>query len=147
MTGLPPTIHGTCVQWRGSGILIVGVSGSGKSQLALTLMAEEHKPAHLVADDRVVITCRDQSISASAPPALSGKIERYGMGIETHIPMAATDLDLVVELVLRDQIERLPEPEALIWSCGNLTLPKLILPAQPINPVSAIYTTLRGAGR
>ena len=43
------TIHATAVSIEDKGILIVGKSGSGKSSLALSLIA---KGAHLICDDR-----------------------------------------------------------------------------------------------
>lgn len=45
-------LHGTCVAYSQSGLLIIGTSGSGKSALALALMGMD---AVLLADDRVII--------------------------------------------------------------------------------------------
>ncbi len=42
-------MHATCVDINGSGVLIVGRSGSGKSSLAINLLALGSK---LVADDQ-----------------------------------------------------------------------------------------------
>lgn len=147
MTIIQPTIHGTCVLWRGCGILIIGPSGGGKSQLALTLMAEDENAAELVADDRVVVKVVNQSAIASAPAALSGKIERFGMGIEIHKPCASATIGLVVDLMPRDTIERLPDAASLFWNYELATVPKLILPTQPVSPVASIRTTLHRARR
>lgn len=146
MTKLPATIHGTCVYWQGVGVLIIGPSGSGKSQLALALMEEAKSPAELVADDRVLVTINKGAAVASAPVALYGKIERFGMGIETHTPRPFADIALVVELIPRDEIERMPVAADLIWNYQGVTVAKLILPAQPLNPVASIRATLRRAG-
>ena len=43
-------IHATCISYRDNGILLIGPSGSGKSDLALRMMM--NKGAQLVADDR-----------------------------------------------------------------------------------------------
>ena len=48
----PSTQHATCVDIKGSGVLIVGDSGSGKSGLAIGLIA---LGASLVADDQCEI--------------------------------------------------------------------------------------------
>jgi len=55
------TIHASCVAVDGKGLLITGASGSGKSALALQLMAFG---AHLIADDRVkrMITILGQNL-------------------------------------------------------------------------------------
>lgn len=141
----PPTIHGTCVFWLGCGILITGPSGGGKSQLALSLMGESLDAAELVADDRVVVTVNDKTAIGSAPATLSGKIERFGMGIESYAVRASVAIELVVELVPRDKIERMPDAKNLFWQFGIVRVPKLVLPTQPINPIASIRTILSRA--
>lgn len=138
-----PAIHGTCVVHEKAGILIIGRSGSGKSQLALALMNDAARPSILVADDGVLVRPEGTDLWASVPHRLRGKIERYGMGIEIHDFVEACRLALVVELIPHDRIERMPEPDALIWKHQHISLPKLILPEQPGNGVSAIYATLK----
>lgn len=135
-------IHGTCVVWHKAGILIIGRSGSGKSQLALALMSDATRPCSLVADDGVLLSADGADLWANVPPTLRGKIERFGMGIETHDFEETCRLALVVELTPRNRIERMPEPGALIWRHQDISLPKLILPEQPANGASAIYATL-----
>ncbi|MEH6724733.1 MAG: HPr kinase/phosphatase C-terminal domain-containing protein [Hyphomicrobiales bacterium] len=138
-----PAIHGTCVVYQKSGILITGRSGSGKSQLALALMSDAARPSTLVADDGVLLRAEGTDLWASVPRRLRGKIERYGMGIEIHGFVETCRLVLVVELTPPDQIERMPEPDTLIWTHQKISLPKLILPEQPSNGASSIYATLK----
>lgn len=140
---IKPALHGTCVVWQDAGILILGRSGSGKSQLALSLIGHVTHPGILVADDGVVLRIKGSQIWASVPPQIRGKIERYGMGIETHGFIESCQLKLVVALTTHDQMERMPEPDALIWTWQNISLPKLILPEQPNNGAAAIYATLK----
>lgn len=71
-------IHASCVALDGRGLLIRGASGSGKSALALHLMAYG---AQLVADDRVLLTLHDGSVVARPPKATAGLIEARGLGI------------------------------------------------------------------
>jgi len=98
------TLHGTCVAYGESGLLIIGVSGSGKSALALALMGMD---ATLVADDRVTITNRDGVLIAHCPPAIKGMIEARGIGLLAAKTQPTTLITRVVDL---DQIEqdRLP---------------------------------------
>ena len=103
------TLHGTCVTYGQSGLLIIGTSGSGKSALALSLMGMD---AILVADDRVIVTNRDGVLTARCPPAIHGMIEARGIGLLAAKTQAATVVTCVVDL---DQIEpdRLPPHRTL----------------------------------
>jgi HPr kinase/phosphorylase len=99
-------IHATCVAFDEGGVLLRGPSGAGKSDLALRLI---DRGARLVADDRVDLDLHGGRVRARAPAALAGLMEIRGLGI-VRMPFAAeTDIALVVDLVARDQVERLPE--------------------------------------
>lgn len=89
-------VHATSVALGGRGLLIRGASGSGKSSLALALMA---LGADLVADDRTVLTRNGKAVQMSAPEAIRGMIEARGIGLLharcTFAPLVAVlDLDL-----------------------------------------------------
>ena len=103
------TLHGTCVAYDQSGLLIIGTSGSGKSGLALALMGMD---AVLVADDRVIVTNHDGVLSAQCPPAIKGMIEARGIGLLAAKSQPSTLITCVVNL---DQIEpdRLPPNRSL----------------------------------
>lgn len=99
-------IHGTCVDWLGAGILIVGPSGSGKSDLALRLI---DAGAMLVADDQCVLSADEDLVFASPAPKLEGLLEVRGVGIiKMGDPIDRSGIELVVELVEHAQVERLP---------------------------------------
>ncbi|QUS36531.1 HPr kinase/phosphorylase [Falsirhodobacter algicola] len=97
------TVHASAVAVDGRGVLILGPSGSGKSALALRLMAAG---AVLIADDRVVLRCDDGTLLADAPAALAGRIEARGIGI-LNAAHAPAPLHLAVDLG-RDEPQRLP---------------------------------------
>ncbi|MBT5494467.1 MAG: hypothetical protein HOK54_01870 [Alphaproteobacteria bacterium] len=100
-------VHATCVVIGGVGVLLRGPSGSGKSDLALRLI---EGGARLVADDQVKLTEAAGSLAASAPETLRGKIEVRGCGI-LDIPYAENvSIRLVIDLVLRRDVPRMPEP-------------------------------------
>lgn len=99
-------IHATCIKLNKRGILILGQSGKGKSDLALRLIMRFG--AKLVADDRVDIFLDKGWITASAPDMLKGLLEVRGVGILKFPPTKKTKIDLVVNLDAA-KVERLPE--------------------------------------
>ncbi len=115
-------IHATCVAIDGAGILLRGPSGAGKSDLALRLV---DAGAALVADDRVDLRRRGACLVASAPAPLRGLVEARGVGILRLPFLDAAELHLVVDLVARDEVERLPGPEA--EAMLGVALPRLRL--------------------
>lgn len=72
--------HGTTVAVAGRGLMIVGPSGSGKSSLALVLLAHG---AQLVADDRtrLWVARHGARVWADAPATLPSMIEARGLGL------------------------------------------------------------------
>jgi serine kinase of HPr protein (carbohydrate metabolism regulator) len=105
-------VHGTTVEISGQGVLIRGVPGSGKSDLALRLI---DGGARLVADDQTALSEEDGRVVARPPETIAGLIEARGLGIlrVSHCPSAP--LALVVDLAKDDaQIERLPEPSTAV---------------------------------
>ena len=78
-------LHASCVALNGRGLLIIGPSGSGKSALALQLMASGAK---LVSDDRTDVTRSNDRLIACSPAVLSGMIEARGVGILHAEPVA-----------------------------------------------------------
>jgi len=72
------TVHGCMVDMRGIGILIIGRSGSGKSETAIGLI---ERGASLVADDMVSIKYVGGELVATAPALSRGYMEIRGIGI------------------------------------------------------------------
>ncbi|MEY4983000.1 MAG: hypothetical protein RIR62_1266 [Pseudomonadota bacterium] len=98
------TVHAGCVALEGRGLLILGPSGSGKSALALSLMA---LGAGLVADDRTILSLRGDALHATCPPALRGLIEARGIGILNVPPLDGARVVLAVDMGVAET-ERLP---------------------------------------
>jgi len=97
-------IHATAVSYQGRGLLITGAAGSGKSGLALELMA---LGARLVADDQVEIWRAGAALMAEAPAAIRGRIEARYVGILNAEPAGPTEIALAVDLDVAET-ERLP---------------------------------------
>ncbi len=105
------TIHATCVDIGGLGVLLRGPSGSGKSDLALRLI---DGGAQLVADDYTVLQIRGDRLIATAPQSIKGMLEVRGIGILPMPVKPRTVIGLVVDLAPEAEIERLPDPDAAV---------------------------------
>lgn len=97
-------VHATTVAIGDHGVVILGPSGSGKSALALQLIA---LGARLVADDRTILTSTPQGLVASCPPAGRGLIEARGVGILCAPPLEQVNVALAVDLA-QQETDRLP---------------------------------------
>ena len=71
-------LHASCVVIGACGVLLLGKSGSGKSDLALRLIKGG---ATLVSDDQVKLSRNGRSIVAAAPDNIKGLLEIRGLGI------------------------------------------------------------------
>ncbi|HUU66878.1 MAG TPA: aldolase [Methyloceanibacter sp.] len=105
-------VHGTCVALGKSAALLRGVSGAGKSDLALRFLALPGdgvlRPI-LVADDQVWVEADGNGhVIASVPEAIAGRIEVRGLGITEMLFLAEAPLVLVCDLVAPDQVPRMP---------------------------------------
>jgi serine kinase of HPr protein (carbohydrate metabolism regulator) len=108
-------IHATAVDVNGAGVLILGDSGAGKSDLALRMIQDG---ALLVCDDQVDVTPVSGWLRAAPAPRISGFVEARGVGILRAPTKASTRLRLAVELVTGD-LERMP-PESF-WGLPGET--------------------------
>jgi HPr kinase/phosphorylase len=101
-------VHASAVSFGPErGVLIEGPSGSGKSGLALGLIAAG---AQLVADDRTVLFATDGKLFARPPRPIAGLVEARGLGILRLTACRLARIRLVIQLVAADTAARLPEP-------------------------------------
>lgn len=70
--------HGTLLDVNGSGVLIMGKSGIGKSETALELVHRGHR---LVADDAVILKKVNRELIGTAPEKIRFFMEIRGIGI------------------------------------------------------------------
>lgn len=71
-------VYGGLMEVFGLGVLITGPAGIGKSELALELLARDHR---LVADDAVEVQHGADGLTGRAPPLLFGFLEVRGLGV------------------------------------------------------------------
>ena len=111
----PEFLHGTAIALAGRAALIRGAPGAGKSDLALRCLMQPAnaiipEQAILVADDQVIVETIDDRLLLRCPPTIRGQLEVRGVGIVEMPWNEPAELQLVVDLVPPEQVERLPEP-------------------------------------
>lgn len=113
--GTTERLHATCIAIDGKAALLLGPSGSGKSDLGLRLIhsrllvAGRPVTAHLVADDQVVLEAQPGRLIARPPASLAGLCEVRGLGILRLPHRAEADVTLAIKLTSPQDIERLPD--------------------------------------
>jgi len=110
------SIHATCIRLdgaakafaapRSAGVLLLGRSGTGKSDLALRLIATGAK---LVSDDRTELFTQAGRLFARAPANIKGLMEVRGLGI-VALP-AAAKARVALAVTLERPKTRLPQRE------------------------------------
>jgi HPr kinase/phosphorylase len=137
-------IHGTLVQVLGTGALLLGPSGIGKSECALDLIQRGHP---LVADDQVRLSGRGDGLVGRAPDVIRHFIEIRGIGLlyvpDLYGPEAVRDegpVDLVCRLeewregAVFDRIGADRPRETF----AGVSLPVVTLPARPAGSVATL---------
>lgn len=94
-------LHASAVALEGRGVAIIGMSGAGKSALAIELIRRWHaagRSACLIADDRILARNAHGRLVVSAPRTIAGLIEIRGFGpsVRAHEPAAVIDLLVVL---------------------------------------------------
>ena len=97
-------LHATTVAIDGQAVLIEGLSGSGKSDLALRLI---DRGAVLVSDDQTIVVRSGTVLLAKPPETIAGKLEVRGVGIIDLPHVENIPVALLVRL--DETIERMPE--------------------------------------
>ena len=110
-------VHASCVALEGRGVLLRGVPGAGKSDLALRLI---EGGAQLVADDQVALTSSGETLLAAPPARIAGLLEVRGIGIVSLDFVRQCPVHLVVDLAPPESIERMPEAASVTLSGHRL---------------------------
>jgi HPr kinase/phosphorylase len=137
-------VHGVLVRVFGTGVLIIGESGIGKSECALDLVTRGHK---LVADDVIEILDSGEKLSGRAPALTYELLEIRGLGI-INVRRAFGDdavcevssMELCVELQKDADVERIGNIVGKHVIAGR-SLPKFVLPVQPGRNLATLVET------
>lgn len=97
-------LHASTVAKNGRAVVILGPSGSGKSDLALRLL---DRGFTLVSDDQTIVQRSGARLIASPPANIAGKLEIRGIGIVDMAHESTAEVALLVELT--SDIQRLPD--------------------------------------
>lgn len=121
------TIHASAALVDGTGVLVRGPAGAGKSSLILALILADRGANRLVADDRVALSVAAGRLYASPPASLAGLIELRGHGIVRlpYVPMQP--IGLIVDFVAQEALARIPEPGERWARLNGIELPRLAL--------------------
>ncbi len=140
-------VHATAVALKAPdgasvAVLLRGQSGTGKSDLAFRLIEAK---GQLICDDQVTLERRQDKIMAEAVDAIAGLMEIRGVGLVKFDTAPQTILRLVIDLVPRQHVPRLPEWESV--EILGVPLPRLQLhgfdAATPLKIVKAIELVYR----
>ena len=100
-------LHASSIDIDGKGVVILGKSGSGKSNLAIKLIS---MGAKLISDDQTYFKLKDNKIIISKPKTTPNFIEARGIGlIKTPMVMSAKLFCFVN--ITNIELERLPYEE------------------------------------
>ena len=99
--------------------------------------------AALVADDQTCLLRDGARLVASAPPRLRGLLEIRGLGPVPYPAAAPTPVALLIDLVPRNDVPRLPEPGYEIIL--DIALPRLSLHAFDESTVAKVNIALARA--
>ena len=143
------TIHATALVVGETGVLLRGPSGAGKSAIALALLAlagEGRLFARLVADDRVCLRLAHGRLVAAPHPAIAGRIERRGQGIEALAHLDAAVIGLVVDILPRAEAPRLPAPDDRRVALLGVEAARIAVTGDPLTAAATVLARLREGG-
>jgi serine kinase of HPr protein (carbohydrate metabolism regulator) len=127
----------TAVAIEDKAVLFEGPSGAGKSDLALRLIGQGAK---LISDDYVDLKPVSGKLMASPPKNIAGKLEVRGVGIRVFPFLENIQVELVISLASREEVQRMPE-KSLIKIHG-VPLPKFVLHAFDASTPDKIFLLL-----
>jgi serine kinase of HPr protein (carbohydrate metabolism regulator) len=124
-------ISASAIKFEKCGILLIGNSGSGKSDMCLRAI---NVGGNLISDDQTIIRKENNQLWADCLPQLQGLLEIRGIGILKIPSIPRVKLDFVIQL--QDSIERLPLPQS--WDMLDTSLPKYSIYAKQSSAIAVL---------
>jgi serine kinase of HPr protein (carbohydrate metabolism regulator) len=135
----PLWLRATAVGLHGRGILIMGAPGSGKSGLALALMAHG---GQLLSDDGLWLALQDAAPVLLRPETAPALIEARGIGLLHAGPVLdSVPLSIAVDLD-RAEPDRLPPARAI--SVGRVDVPLILGASAPFLAAALVQMARQG---
>ena len=142
------TRHGVLVEVYGEGILILGDSGIGKSELAIELVKRGHR---LIADDAVELRrVSYRKILGTAPANIRHFIELRGIGIINVARVfgigsvrSSVEVEMVVQLEPWDRTKNYDRTglETEYYDILGVKVPSMLIPVMPGRNLAVILET------
>lgn len=129
-------VHASTVAVDGRAVLLTGLSGAGKSDLALRLI---DRGFTLVSDDQTIVKRKGDQLIASCPATIAGKLEIRGIGIVDMDYQSDVPVALLVELA--SEVQRLPDDSRFRPILG-VPIPLISLDAMAASAASKIAVAL-----
>lgn len=140
-------LEANCVCVMGAGVLLFGPSSSGKSDLTLRLLSARsallEEPCALVADDQTYVWSEGGELYASPPSQIAGLMEVRGVGVLRFNHLEKVKISLALELVDREEIERIPELNSRNIVLENVHIPHVKLCAYETSAPEKIFSIIR----
>lgn len=144
------TVHGVLMDLYGVGVLLIGESGIGKSETALSLIERGHR---LVADDAVTISRIGERLNGTCPDVIRYFMEVRGIGIidiKAMYGASAVQLEKTIDMVVKleawddkTRYTRLGDPDESYTILGV----KKPLHVVPVKPGRNLAVILEAAAR
>lgn len=142
-------LHATAIVLGTAGFLVTGRSGSGKSAIALRLLAgaaQAGEFSRLVGDDQLFLRPCNGRVVVRAPEAIAGRIECRGSGIASLPSLRQAVLDHALAPAVASGADRIP-PEGERYRPGHgIDLPILRLRYDDPAPFATLAVLLRRMG-
>lgn len=143
------TMHAVLLEVYGEGVLLIGESGIGKSEIAMEMIKKNHL---FVADDAVDVARIGGIVLGKSNKVAKNFIEIRGLGILNISKMfgiekikISTSISVVIELMpittLNYEFDRLGNSQQHKIICG-LKIPKYILPISPGRKISDLIESV-----